>query len=47
MFVDARVESLREASQPGVVSVLLLKNVSMPDLCGNQVRALQAIDASA
>ena len=31
VFVDVRVESLREASQPGVVSVLLLKNVSMPD----------------
>ncbi len=31
VFVEVRVESLREASQPGVVSVLLLKNVSMPD----------------
>ena len=31
VFVDVRVESLREASHPGVVSVLLEKNVSMPD----------------
>ena len=31
---DVRVESLREASQPGVVSVLLEKNVSMPGFTG-------------